>query len=141
MADIERDKSEDLSVEELVSKLKNNINSDDVPSAQDAKKKQESMKKNHDEGGDIASMLKRFLPEEGEDEFELEELAEDSADDEFELESEDVEIEPIVSSAVYEQLELDTELDDVDNKESLALKNEFYISTMREIIPGSCVGG
>ena len=73
MADIERDKSEDLSVEELVSKLKNNINSDDVPSEEDAKKKQDSMKKNHDEGNDIASMLKRFLPEEPADEFELEE--------------------------------------------------------------------
>ena len=125
MSDFERKNGEDLSVEELVSKLKNNINSDDVPSAQDAKKKQESMKKNHDEGGDIASMLKRFLPEEGEDEFELEELAEDSADDEFELESEDVEIEPIASSDVYEQLELDTELDDVDNVETDLADDEF----------------
>ena len=125
MSDFERKNGEDLSVEELVSKLKNNINSDDVPSAQDAKKKQESMKKNHDEGGDIASMLKRFLPEESEDEFELEELAEDSADDEFELESEDVEIESIVSSAVYEQLELDTELDDVDNVETDLADDEF----------------
>lgn len=53
------------------------------------------------------------------------------------------------SQAVYSRFakvtekgrKITVELDDVDNKESLALKNEFYISTMREIIPGSCVGG
>ncbi len=119
MADIERDKSEDLSVEELVSKLKNNINSDDAPSEEDAKKKQESMKKNHDDGGDIASMLKRFLPEEpADDEFELEETAEEIDDEEFELEAEDASDEPAAPQEIYEQLELDTEFDSVETEET-----------------------
>ncbi len=132
MADIERDKSEDLSVEELVSKLKNNINSDDVPSEEDAKKKQDSMKKNHDEGNDIASMLKRFLPEEPADEFELEEGTEVTGDEEFELEAEDTVSEldaPVSGQAVYEQLELDTEFEPVEEDEAgveeLAEDDEF----------------
>lgn len=123
MADIERDKSEDLSVEELVSKLKNNINSDDVPSEEDAKKKQDSMKKNHDEGNDIASMLKRFLPEESADEFELEESAEVTEDEEFELETEDTVSEldvPVSGPAVYEQLELDTEFESLEENDEVA---------------------
>ena len=123
MADIERDKSEDLSVEELVSKLKNNINSDDVPSEEDAKKKQDSMKKNHDEGNDIASMLKRFLPEESADEFELEEGTEVTEDEEFELETEDTVSEldvPVSGPAVYEQLELDTEFESLEENDEVA---------------------
>ncbi len=122
MADIERDKNEDLSVEELVSKLKNNINSDDVPSEEDAKKKQESMKKKHDDGGDIASMLKRFLPDDSADEFELEETADAAEDDEFELEAEDIETEtdePAVGQAVYEQLELDTEFEPLESEDEV----------------------
>ncbi len=115
MANIERDKSEDLSVEELVSKLKNNINSDASPSEEDAQKKQESLKKKHDDGNDIASMLKRFLPEESEqDEFELEEPA-DPAEDEFEFETaEPVQgavYEPLAQQEIYEQLDLDAEFD------------------------------
>ena len=133
MSDFERNNSEDLSVEELVSKLKNNINSDDAPSEEDAKKKQESMKKNHDEGGDIASMLKRFLPEESEDEFELEETSEESTDEEFEFEAEELADEvdgqddesPMIGGAVYEQLEFDSEFEDVEDEIDPVADEEF----------------
>ncbi len=117
MANIERDKSEDLSVEELVNKLKNNINSEDSPSAEDARNKQESMKKKHDDGGDIASMLKRFLPEDSEgDEFELEDTVGADDADEFELETEDSAAalgvyEPFDEQETYEQLEIDSDFD------------------------------
>ena len=129
MADIERDKSEDLSVEELVSKLRNNINSDEGPSEEDAKKKQESMRKNHDESSDIASMLKRFLPEDPADEFELEESAETAESEEFEFEAEDVEAaEPDAPQEIYEQLELDAEfetLESEDDEEDAVEDDEF----------------
>lgn len=129
MADIERDKSEDLSVEELVSKLRNNINSDEGPSEEDAKKKQESMRKNHDESSDIASMLKRFLPEDPADEFELEESAETAENEEFEFEAEDVEAaEPDAPQEIYEQLELDAEfetLESEDDEEDAVEDDEF----------------
>lgn len=120
MADIERDKSEDLSVEELVSKLRNNINSDEGPSEEDAKKKQESMRKNHDESSDIASMLKRFLPEDPADEFELEESAETAENEEFEFEAEDVEAaEPDAPQEIYEQLELDAEFETLESEDEV----------------------
>lgn len=129
MADIERDKSEDLSVEELVSKLRNNINSDEGPSEEDAKKKQESMRKNHDESSDIASMLKRFLPEDPADEFELEESAETAENEEFEFEAEDVEAaEPDAPQEIYEQLELDAEFETLESEdeEEVAVEDDEF---------------
>lgn len=106
-----RDNRDDLSVDELVNKLKDNINSgasEIVSTTEDAPTPPK--KKGDDPNRDIASMLKMFLPDEKEqDDFELEEILEDN--DEFELETETTADEPIAESGTGEFEFEDSEAD------------------------------
>lgn len=76
-----KENGEQFSVDELVSKLKENIGSSD-----DAKSRKTIAKKANNPDKDIASMLKKFMPDQKEkkDDFELEETVEENT--EFDLE-------------------------------------------------------
>ncbi len=85
--------SEDLSVDELVSLLRDNISSDRAPDEGAEEISGKKITKKQDPDKDIASMLKRFMPEESEEpeNFELddtisEEVPEVSVNEDFELE-------------------------------------------------------
>lgn len=89
MADKKNNNGEDMSVDELVSLLRKNINSTDDTQDDSENGESKSIERKADPNKDIASMLKKFMPEEGEeDDFELDDTADaEEADEDFELET------------------------------------------------------
>ena len=89
MADNKKNNGEEMSVDELVSRLRDNISSADLPVDDSESASNKTISKKQDPDKDIASMLKKFMPEENaeSDDFELDETVNESADDvDFELE-------------------------------------------------------
>ncbi len=87
MAENKNNNSEDMSVDELVNLLRNNISADDDVSEDTSEIKTITRKTDPDK--DIASMLKNFIGEDGSqsDDFELDDAI-DEIDDNFELDTE-----------------------------------------------------
>ena len=88
MADNKKNNGGDMSVDELVSRLRDNISSSELPQDDSANVSSKTISKKVDPDKDIASMLKKFMPEEGDgaDDFELDEMASDSESDDSDFE-------------------------------------------------------
>ncbi len=93
MAENKNNNSEDMSVDELVNLLRNNISSGDDTHEDTTEMK--TITKKADPDKDIASMLKNFIGEEGtkDEDFELDDAIEE-IDDSFELENDGIDAEP-----------------------------------------------
>ena len=117
MADKKNKSSEDMSVDELVDLLRNNISSAGEPEEDSSERKTISKKTDSDK--DIASMLKKFMPDENQptDDFELDEVSdEENADNDFELESD--------SELVYDESGDEAEEFEIDDS-SAAYGDDF----------------
>ena len=77
-----------MSVDELVSLLRDNIGSADIPEDDSDVSENKTIARKADPDKDIAAMLKKFMPEEGAaEDFELDDAPEDDVIDDFELEA------------------------------------------------------
>lgn len=110
MENNKRENSEEMSVNELVNRLKDNISSVDGEENSSAPA-EKSIAKKSDPDKDIVSMLKKFMPEDddSESDFELDEISENDVEvSDFELETEDES-----SDVAVDDFEFDAEEEDV----------------------------
>ena len=135
MENNKRENGEEMSVNELVNRLKDNISSVDSEENSSAPA-EKSIAKKSDPDKDIVSMLKKFMPEDdvAESDFELDEIGENDVEvSDFELETEDESVE-----ADADDFEFDAEGEDIfiesDLEEPSYDSEDFISEEIEEVI-------
>ncbi len=132
----------DMSVDELVNLLRDNISSEEIPPKEDSADNKKQLHREKDPESDIAAMLKKFMPEDSEEaedtaeDFELDEVSQydttPEIDADFELEGEggDYEVEFSPVDIINE-----FEIDDAPSNEMFEEPVESEAADFEEFVP------